>query len=313
MPDAHNRVTVGVVTRNRPDALRACLASLVALGDALAEVIVVDDSGAVPLDAALAAAPVGITRVIRQRHDEGYIVARNAIVRAASTEAVLLMDDDAALIADGGILDALRLLGECPRIGAVACAMAEPNGEPWRASMQPAPVDYTCYVASFIGFAHLVRRSVFLNVGGYRESFHFYGEEKDLCIQLLESGFDVVYMPGVRVIHDLDPNGRNRSKYVRYVVRNDCLFALYNEPWPMLIVSVPVRLMRYFAMSRGLADRAAAFAWIVGDLARRVPAVIRGRRPVSWSTIRRWRHLVRTSPPFQRGGADVAALTSRVA
>ena len=313
MPDATHRVTVGVVTRNRPDALRACLASLAVLGDALAEVIVVDDNGSVPLDAALAAAPAGITRVIRQQRDEGYIVARNAIVHAASTEAVLLMDDDAALLPDGRIFDALAMLGARPGIGAVACAMAEPNGEPWHASMQPAAVDYACYVASFIGFAHLIRRSVFLQVGGYRESFHFYGEEKDLCIQLLQAGYDVVYMPDVRVVHDLDPNGRNRSKYVRYVVRNDCLFALYNEPWPMLIVSVPVRLTRYFAMSRGLADRRASFAWIVGELARRLPAVFTDRRPVSWSTIRQWRRLVRTSPPIPHFDAATEPLGPRAA
>src|SRR5262249_47200183 len=159
-------------------------------------------------------------------------------------------------------------------IGAVACAMAEPNGEPWHVSMQPAPVDYTCYVASFIGFAHLVRRSVFLRLGGYRESFHFYGAEKDLCIQLLQARYDVVYMPSVRVIHDLDPGGRNRSKYVRYVVRNDCLFALYNEPWFMIPVSLPVRLARYFTMSHGLPDRARAFRWIVTELARQMPTVL---------------------------------------
>ena len=313
MPEARNRVTVGVVTRNRPEALRACLASLAVLGESLAEVIVVDDNGGVPLDAALAAAPAGITRVIRQHGDEGYIVARNAIVRAASTEAVLLMDDDAALLPDGRIFGALAMLDARPRVGAVACAMAEPNGEPWHASMQPAPVDYACYVASFIGFAHLVRRSVFLQVGGYRESFYFYGEEKDLCIQLLQAGYDVVYMPDVRVVHDLDPSGRNRSKYVRYVVRNDCLFALYNEPWPMLIVSVPVRLTRYFAMSRGLADRAASFAWIFGELARRLPGVLADRRPVSWSTIRQWRRLVRTSPPVPQVAAAIEPLGPRAA
>ena len=44
------------------------------------------------------------------------------------------------------------------------------------------------YVASFIGFAHLLRRDVFLRLGGYRESFVFYGEEKDYCVRALAGG-----------------------------------------------------------------------------------------------------------------------------
>ena len=305
MPDVMDQVTIGIVTRDRPDALRTCLASLAALGDALAEVIVVDDNGSVSLDDALAAAPAGITRVVRQRRNEGYIVARNAIVRAASTEAVLLLDDDAALLGDGRIADAVRMMEANPGIGAIACAMSAPGGAPFPAAMQPAPVDYTCCVASFIGFAHLLRRSAFLEVGGYRESFYFYGEEKDLCIRLLDAGRDVVYMPHVRVVHDVHPGGRSASKYVRYVVRNDCLFAMYNEPWPMLIASVPIRLSRYFPMSRGLADRAAGFVWVVGELLRTVPAVLGERRPVSWPTIRRWRQRARSAPAF--GTSEAAA------
>ncbi len=307
MPDTTNRVTVGIVTRDRPDALRTCLASLAVLGEALAEVIVVDDNGTVALDAALAAAPSGITRVVRQHEDEGYIVARNMIVRSASTEAVLLMDDDAALLPDGRIGDALRMLEANPRIGAIACAMSATSGDPFPPGMQPAAVDYTCYVASFIGFAHIVRRSAFLDAGGYRESFYFYGEEKDLCIQLLDGGHDVVYMPTVRVIHDVHPGGRSPSKYVRYVVRNDCLFAMYNEPWPMLVVSVPIRLARYVSMSRGLPDRVAGFAWVVGELLRMLPAVFAERRPVSWRTIRQWRQRSRSSPAFPVEGAHTAA------
>jgi hypothetical protein len=42
-------------------------------------------------------------------------------------------------------------------------------------------------VASFIGFAHLVRRDVFLALGGYREDFVYLGEEKEFCLRLLDA------------------------------------------------------------------------------------------------------------------------------
>jgi GT2 family glycosyltransferase len=290
-------VTVGIVTRNRPESLGRCLASLSVLGDAIVDVIVVDDSGDVPLDSVIERGPLGRVRLIRQAGSEGPIVARNRIMREATTEMVLLMDDDAALLPDGRIADALQLFKAQPRIASVACAMAERDGSLWHVGMQPAPVEYTCYVAAYIGFAHFIRRSMFLDVGGYRESFVFYGEEKDLCIRLLQAGYDVVYAPHVRVIHDRDPSGRSTARYLRYVIRNDCLFALYNEPWPLLVVSVPVRLSRYFRMSRGV-DDPGGFRWIVHELWRTLPELVAQRTPVSWATLARWRRISRTFPAF---------------
>jgi len=294
------RLTIGVVTRNRPVSLGECLRSLAALGDALAEVIVVDDTSDVGIDSAFAGLPPAVAdrlRLIRQHANEGYIVARNRTMREASTDYVMLMDDDAALIEGGAIRDALQLLDEHPRVGAIACAMAERDGSPWHPATQAAPVDYTCRVPTYIGFAHILRRRLFVELGGYRESFHFYGEEKDYCLRLLDARFDIVYMPSARVIHAPDPSGRNRSRYVRYVIRNDCLFALHNEPLPLALVTLPVRLGRYRSMTRGFDDKG-GFMWIVRELARQLPSIIGSRKPVSWATVRQWRRVGRTWPAF---------------
>ena len=301
MPDpAGSRLTIGVVTRNRPASLGECLRSLTALGETLAEVIVVDDTSDVSIDSAFADLPPAIAdklRVVRQNGNEGYIVARNRTMREASTDYVMLMDDDAALIEGGAIRDAVRLLDDHPRVGAIACAMAERDGSPWHPATQAAPVDYTCRVPTYIGFAHILRRRLFVELGGYRESFHFYGEEKDYCLRLLDAGFDIVYVPSARVIHAPDPSGRNRSRYVRYVIRNDCLFALHNEPLPLVLVTLPIRLGRYVSMTRGFDDRG-GFMWIVRELARQLPSIIGSRRPVSWATVRQWRRVGRTWPAF---------------
>src|SRR5258707_13226908 len=106
-------ITVGIVTRNRPEMLRKCLASLGLIGDLLAEVIVVDDTSDVPAAEVLGDLPERIARrlrVVRQMAREGYIVARNRIVRESTTEYVLLMDDDAWLLDGAGIREAVALL-----------------------------------------------------------------------------------------------------------------------------------------------------------------------------------------------------------
>ena len=306
-------LTVGLTTRNRRQSLLRCLASLELLGDLLIEVIVVDDSSDVPVADSLSALqpPVAArTRVIRQTASEGYIVARNRIMRLATTEYVLLMDDDAYLLGANGLKEALTLMKQHAEVAAIGCAQAEADGRPWPAAMQPAPVSYRCRVASFIGFAHLLRRRAFHEVGGYREELHFYGEEKGLCASFLSAGYQVVYMPDLLVAHVPDPAGRSTARYLRYVVRNDCLFALYNLPWLASCVNLPFRLARYFLMKRTYPVRdPAGFLWIVWELLRALPSVLRTRRPMTWSDLVEWRRLRRQpSAWYARPGAAVPAV-----
>ena len=298
------RVTVGIVTRNRPASLRRCVESIGLLGDLVAEVVIVDDTSDPPARQSLGPLPSAIadrTSFIRQDANEGYIVARNATVRAAQTEYVILMDDDACFLDGGSIREIVDLMQHDRRVAAVACAMAEIDGSPWDARMQPSPVSYLCYVPTFIGFAHLVRRTVFLELGGYRESFLFYGEEKDYCRRLLAASYDVVYAPSALVTHARDRPGRDQVRYLRYVTRNDCLCALYNDPLALVCATTLMRLGAYFQMRRGWhIDDPGGFLWVVRAVVAQLPAVLRGRTPMTLSDVRRWRALRRASPPYQR-------------
>jgi len=295
-------LSVGITTRNRQASLVRCLASLDQLGDLLTEIIIVDDSSDVPVASSLKdlqRLTEATIHVERQEQAEGYIVARNTIMRLATNRFVLLMDDDAYLVGAGGLKEALNLMAQHPEVAAIGCAQAEADGRPWPAAMQPAPVSYRCRVASYIGFAHLLRRRAFHEVGGYREELHFYGEEKGFCAQLLNAGYQVLYLPDVLVAHVPDPSGRSPARYLRYVVRNDCLFALYNLPLLAMCVSLPVRLARYFLMKRSHpVHDPGAFLWIVGELARSLPGVVRARTPMTWSALAEWRRLRRHAPPW---------------
>lgn len=297
------RLSVGIATRNRPVSLARCVASLAVLGDLVDQIIVVDDSSEMPVRPALEALPAALLAkltFISQPGQQGPIVARNTMVRLARSEFVMLLDDDAFLVDEGGVRHAFELLVNHADVGAVACAMADADGSPWPSSMQPSPVEYVSYVAAYIGFAHLLRRRLFLDLGSYRQLFHFYGEEKDYCLRLLNAGYHVVYDPKALVAHVVDPSGRSESRYLRYVVRNDCLYSLFNEPLPLPLATIPLRLCRYMRMRRhsGAPDPG-GFLWIVKELAAALPAVMRDRQPVQWASVRRWRQLRRAWPAFR--------------
>jgi GT2 family glycosyltransferase len=238
-------------------------------------------------------------RIIRDEAAPGYIVGRNRIVRESQGLAVLLLDDDASILDSGAIQAALQVLGSDPEVGAVAFAQADGKGAPWPETMQPGKGSTPCYVPAFIGFAHLVRKDVFLALGGYRERFVFYGEEKDFCLRLMESGLQTVYLPDARVTHDPDPAGRARRRYLRYVSRNDCLHALYNEPLGRVLWVLPARAFLFFRMRRAWGIRDPwGWLWITREVVMNLPSVVHERRPVSAQTIRLWRRLRAGNQPY---------------
>lgn len=301
-------LTVGITTRDRPDALRACLASLVTIGHLDPEILLFDDGSTVPAAEQIAGTPVAV-RVIRDAAAPGYIVGRNRLVAAAAGTFVLLLDDDTRLLSAAGVEAAIGVLRADPRVAAVAFAQAEADGRPWPAAMQPSLAQVPTLVPSFIGFAHLLRRSVFLDLSGYRESFEFYGEEKDYCLRLLDAGYQTVYLPDALIAHVTDAATRDRRRYLRFVARNDCLGTLYNDPMTRLLWMLPARYALYFRMRSGWRIRDPwGGLWLARAVLRRLPSVWRDRRPVSRATLARWRAL-RTRPTSyqlptsQAGGA----------
>lgn len=287
-------LTVGVTTRDRPDSLAACLASLETLRPLDPEILVFDDASE-----PAAQAPPGV-RVIRDASGPGYIVGRNRLVREAAAPIVLLLDDDTRVFSLSSVTRAMEVMGRDPSVGAVAFAQAEADGRPWPAAMQPARADYSCVVPSFIGFAHLLRRDLFLSLGGYRESFVYYGEEKDYCLRVIDAGYCTVYLPDALVSHVPDSAGRSRQRYLRFVSRNDCLNALYNDPLPRVMWTLPLRFALYFRMRRGwgIDDRWGGL-WVAREIARALPHALPSRRPVSRATLKTWRRLKQHPRPYE--------------
>lgn len=292
------RLTIGITTRNRAESLNTCLQSLRVLDGLSPEILVFDDASSPPARETILPHDQTV-RVLRDERAPGHIVGRNRLVREASAAAVLLLDDDTLILSRDSIEQALAVLDGDPGVAAVAFAQAEADGRPWPARLQPSPVTFRCSVACFIGFAHLVRREVFLALGGYREDFIYIGEEKDFCLRLLDAGYRTVYLPDARVSHVPNPNERSQTRSLRFTVRNDCLNALYNDPFPRVLWTVPARYAVYFRMRRASRVRDPwGWLWIGGELLARMLRARSERRPVSRATLKTWCTLKRAPIPY---------------
>jgi GT2 family glycosyltransferase len=296
-------VTVSITTRNRPAALDRCLKSLVLAAERLDRVIVVDDASQPPVDAGTLRAHASAlgTPIDLVRLDEhtGTTAAKNIAARRAATRYVLSLDDDAFLVSGEAVARAAALLDADETVAAVAFAQTDGQAARRPASQQPSAVEVPCYVPAFVGFGCLLRRDRLLAVGGYRDVFVIHGEERELCLRWLDRGWRVVYLPDAPVAHVADQGNRDARTYVRHVIRNDCLNALYNEPAPRALLSIPIRLFNFRRMAARIpGGDPQGIRWIVGELWSRWPAVRRERRPVRWSTLGEWRRLRDSTPHY---------------
>lgn len=301
-------LTVGIATRNRPEALVRCLRSLRLLDGILAEAIVVDDGSEPPVEgvatAALAADLPPDARFIRNDASLNLAASRNRIAREAKTPWVLNLDDDAFIVTREAVEAAIQVLESDPGVAAVAFPQCDADGKPYAPAAQPLPVDYPAYAPTFIGYAHLLRRDAFLAVGGFRERLGINGEEKELCLRLLDRGWRVVYLPGAPIGHVADNAGRDPRRYLHQTVRNNTLSSLYDEPFPLVLAGTALRLYSYYPMRRGWKIHdPGGMGTILRTLARDLPQVWRERRPVRWETVRRWRAMTRALDPEPYPGA----------
>ena len=195
------RLTIGITTRDRPEALQRCLRSIAVVAHLSPEVLVFDDASSTPVSDRIAAWDVPVpVRVLRDDRAPG-VHRRSQSAGARGLGARRVADGRRCGIAAADGRSSVRCGCSTPtaRLAAVAFAQCDRDRRQVGRKDAAGPSRVACYVAAFIGFAHLIRRDAFIAVGGYRESFEIYGEEKELCLRLIEAGYRTVYLPDALV------------------------------------------------------------------------------------------------------------------
>jgi len=101
---------------------------------------------------------------------------------------------------------------------------------------------------NFIGCGHMLRVSAVKSVGCYAVNPGYYGgEEKDLCIRLMDKNFSIIRFPEVEIWHDKTNIARDLLKQFRSGVCNDLVFAYRRIPG---IILLPILLYKFFSNFR---------------------------------------------------------------
>ncbi|MFE2261242.1 glycosyltransferase family 2 protein [Streptomyces griseosporeus] len=263
-----------IATRNRADRLARTLRHLTELPER-PEILVVDNASTDHTRTLLARdfPQVGVLALPENRG----AVARTDGVRALSTPYVAFADDD-SWWAPGALELAGKLLETHPRLGLIAArTLVGPAEEPdplndvlARSPLGPATDLPGTQVLGFLACASVVRRTAYLDAGGFHPVVFFAGEETLLAYDLAARGWGVTHCPEVVAHHHPDPDPRT-GRSAR-LLRNAALTAWLRRP-------VPYALARTRDLAADARHDPAARQALRETLAR-LPAALRDRRPL---------------------------------
>ena len=267
------KVLIGITTHNRARILPQAIQSALEQDYADKEVAVFDDASTDETHELQALYPQ--VRWYRVEEKQGYLPARNQLMSETDAEFYFSLDDDAWFVHGDEISRGVQLLAERPEVAALAYDILSPDRPDAVERAAPQPTHM------YIGCGHLLRLSAAREVGYYTPSPGFYGgEEKDLCVQLLDRGYEILFTPGLHVWHDKAMLARDLPAQHRSGVCNDFVFAFRRCPYPMVLWLIPGKIFSHFrfAVRHGFMQPYAQGMFLfLRSLARIAPT----RKPVS--------------------------------
>jgi GT2 family glycosyltransferase len=238
-------VEVIVVNFNAGEALIRCVESVLAQAEP-ATVTVIDNASA-DGSADLAAARFADrdeVRLIRNDGNPGFATAVNQAVSGEPREYLLILNPDCEL--RPGALEALRqALDEEPAPGLAGPMVIDPDGRPARGTLRRFPDPWRSFLSvtglwrlgrhseafrgvemgasEFVcaevaeavsGACMLVRKRLFLDLGGMDQAYRLHCEDLDLMYRLRQKGHPCLFVPNARVVHLQGVSSRSRPVWV---------------------------------------------------------------------------------------------------
>jgi glycosyltransferase involved in cell wall biosynthesis len=280
-------VVIGIATHNRADVLRKAIGSALRQSFDHLRVAVIDDASSD--ETPTLCHEFKSVSWERWEQGQGYVCARNQMMLSATEDYYASLDDDAWFIQNDEIAIAVDFLDRYPKIAAVAFDILSPD-HPQRAARGARRL-----VAMFIGCGHVLRLSAVKEIGGYTEFPGTYGaEEKDLCLRLIDSGYEIVKLDGVHVWHEKSVLARDIPRQHCSGVCNDLTLALRRVPIVFLLPVLVWKVLSHlaFGVRTGLLQPCLQgfrnFIFAAAD-------VWRTRRPVRLSSMARFHALTRSA------------------
>ena len=270
-------LSIVVISYNTLDMTRACLDSVfIQAGDLLIKVIVVDnDSRDGSVEMIANEFPQAI--LIRNQQNKGFAVANNEGFEFVEGKYVLLLNSDTVVLGDV-LQQSLKYLGAHPDTGAMGCRVLNSDGSMQRTCsgypslsrlllktigldrveifdtylLRSWKRDSEREVETISGCYLMLRKEIIDELGGLDESFFFFGEETDWCLQMRKASWRLMFAPVGEITHH-GGGSVKKLHHLRDIMLSEATIRLHrkNSGLPAAVAAFTILLI--FNSSRALA------------------------------------------------------------
>lgn len=289
-------VSVMITSRTRVADLRRTLERLGCLSPAADEILVTAD-GCTDGTADMVRQEFPHCRLWVNEPGQGSIPARDHMLRAATGELVLSLDDDSYPLEDDFLERMREAFERHPEVAVMTFPELRDGGFYLPANKSNQTPGH--YVSAYPNGAAAMRRSDYLQTEGFPALFVHAYEEPDYALQAYSHGWAVWFEPSLIVRHHFSPTNRNNLRTHHLNARNEMWSVWMRCPWPWLPTVSLFRMFRqfYYAFGEGLSWAIREPLWWWSAILGAVQCANR-RAPISWTTYLAWMRLARS--PLRR-------------
>lgn len=238
-----SKVLIGITSKNRFAILPKSIGSALSQNYEQKEIAVFDDhsTDATPT---LANTYTDVKWHF-SKEEKGYLFARNMFLETTDAKYYCSLDDDSWFLDTDHLKKAVEYMNEYPSVAVLAFKILSND---LRREIKRGNV--IVETNNFIGCGHMLRVDAVRSVGCYAVNPGYYGgEEKDLCIRLMDKGFSIMRFPSVEIWHDKTNIARDFPSQHRSGVCNDLVFMWRRTPSLYLVPSFFIKIYKHLAFS----------------------------------------------------------------
>ena len=285
VPVSRVHLSIIIVNYNTKQLLDDCLRSLKeAMPPAGGMELIVVDNASSDGSQAMVQEKYPQVKLVASEENRGFAAANNMGTAVADGKYLLFLNSDTR-VRQNALVEPLNYLAGQHYIGALTARLIYPNGErdpdnhrgfptPWNAfchftglsKLFPDHPHYNGYFMSYANFDEthpvdviagsymMMPMALFQKLGGWDETYFFYGEDIDFCYRIRQAGYQIVYYPHVEVVHYKGassglrkesaniarPPKKTRVKVAKESVRAMRIFyrKFYRDQYPWMVTAV---------------------------------------------------------------------------
>ncbi|MBA3960655.1 MAG: glycosyltransferase [Chthoniobacterales bacterium] len=232
-----------ITTNNRSSDLRQTLFEIAKLNPQPNEILICAD-GCTDGTTGMLQSEFPHCKVMTNQLRRGSIYSRDVLLRTASSDIVVSLDDDSYPMDRDFLPHLVRIFVAHPDAGVIT--FVELRGEKGEFSGPAADLKSGRFVAAYPNCAAAMRREVYLKSDGFPVFFGHMYEEPDYALQCYALGFGVWFEPTLRVRHYLASSRDDQMPRHHLQARNEVWSVWLRCPLPWVLVMTIYRVARQF-------------------------------------------------------------------